>query len=132
MIRLRSSVTVAVALVGFSAQVQATGAAETKQFATEFGKTLPPICYVKFCASNPAECKKHNVTTGKVELSSDAWRNFYQVNASVNEQTKPVSDQELVARQNSGPSRQPLATVRTSCFSRSAISKPWAIRHPTC
>jgi predicted transglutaminase-like cysteine proteinase len=89
------SVAVVATIVGFSAPVMATEADGTVKYASEFGKTLPPIGFVKFCASNPEECKKRNVTSGKVELTPDAWRKLFQVNASVNEQIKPVSDQEL-------------------------------------
>jgi predicted transglutaminase-like cysteine proteinase len=89
------SVAVVAAFVGFSAPVMATEADGAVKYATEFGKTLPPIGFVKFCASNPEECKKRNVTSGKVELNPESWRKLFQVNASVNEQIKPVSDQEL-------------------------------------
>jgi predicted transglutaminase-like cysteine proteinase len=89
------SVALVSALVGFSAPALATETDVAAKYATEFGKTLPPIGFVKFCASNPEECKKRSVTSGKVELTPDAWRKLFQVNASVNEQIKPVSDQEL-------------------------------------
>jgi predicted transglutaminase-like cysteine proteinase len=83
------------AVVGFAAPVMATETNDAIKYATEFGRTLPPIGFVKFCASNPEECKKKNVTSGKVELTPEAWRKLFQVNSSVNEQIKPVSDQEL-------------------------------------
>jgi predicted transglutaminase-like cysteine proteinase len=62
--------------------------------AEEFGPTLPPIGYVRFCAKSPAECK----ITGRTEdfqLTPARWQTLYQVNTMVNTKVKPVSDQEL-------------------------------------
>ncbi len=95
MVRLLASVSVFVAIVGGSSFALATENLGSSKSALEYGTTLPPIGYVKFCASNPDECKKKNLASNKLELSSETWHQLFQVNASVNEQIKPISDQDL-------------------------------------
>jgi predicted transglutaminase-like cysteine proteinase len=88
-----------VALVAFSLLASAfsgSASASEGKFNTEFGKTLPPIGFVKFCASHHVECQKRaNTAATKLEMSPDTWRQLYQVNASVNDKIKPMSDQDL-------------------------------------
>jgi predicted transglutaminase-like cysteine proteinase len=59
--------------------------------ATEYDKTLPPVGFVKFCASNPQDCK----ADGKLAMSPDRWNQLYQVNSYVNGKIAPVSDKDL-------------------------------------
>jgi predicted transglutaminase-like cysteine proteinase len=61
--------------------------------AQEFGPTLPPIGYVRFCATSPAECKAQG--GGLFELTAERWQELYQINTLVNTKVRPVSDQEL-------------------------------------
>jgi predicted transglutaminase-like cysteine proteinase len=84
----------AVALAGlatvclFSPLAQAAPAA-----APEFGKTLPPIGFVKFCVENPAEC----VATGSADslaITPEQWNLVFQVNTFVNGKIAPISDLE--------------------------------------
>jgi predicted transglutaminase-like cysteine proteinase len=67
--------------------------------AQEFGDTLPPVGYVKFCHSNPLECAPYTFAerfkSEAFEMTSDRWNDVYRVNASVNRKIKPVTDQEL-------------------------------------
>ncbi len=96
---------VGAALIGFLTSASGASAldststvplGETKlHFETEFGKTLPPIGYVQFCATNQDECK---LTAGKPEklvMSADRWNLVYQVNTYVNGKIAPISDQDL-------------------------------------
>ena len=64
-------------------------------FASEFGKTLPPVGFVQFCASNPDDCKAKGGKKFKLAMSPDRWNLIYQVNTYVNGKIAPVSDQEL-------------------------------------
>ena len=68
-------------------------------FAKEFGDTLPPVGYVKFCAANPAECMSYSFTeklaAPRVKMNAARWNQLYQVNTSVNRKIAPVTDQEL-------------------------------------
>ena len=64
-------------------------------FASEFGKTLPPVGFVQFCASNPDDCKAKGGKKFKLAMSPDRWNLIYQVNTYVNGKIAPVSDQDL-------------------------------------
>jgi predicted transglutaminase-like cysteine proteinase len=66
-----------------------------RYFASEFGKTLPPVGYVQFCASNPEECKPKGGRKFKLAMSPERWNLIYQVNTYVNGKIAPVSDQDL-------------------------------------
>ena len=66
-----------------------------KYFASEFGKALPPVGYVQFCAENPAECKPRGGKKFKLAMSPERWNLIYQVNTYVNGKIAPVSDQDL-------------------------------------
>ncbi len=71
----------------------------TAFFAKEFGDTLPPVGYVKFCAANPAECVSYSfsekLASTRVKMNAVRWNQLYQVNTSVNRKIAPVTDQEL-------------------------------------
>jgi predicted transglutaminase-like cysteine proteinase len=61
--------------------------------AQEFGPTLPPIGYVRFCAASPSECKSQG--GGPIALTAQHWQELYQINTLVNAKVRPVSDQDL-------------------------------------
>ncbi len=96
---------VGAALIGFLTSASGASAldststapfGETKlRFETEFGKTLPPIGYVQFCATNQDECKLRGGKPEKLAMSADRWNLVYQVNTYVNGKIAPVSDQDL-------------------------------------
>ena len=69
--------------------------AKGKDFATEYGKTLPPVGYVNFCARNPDDCKPAGGKPVKLAMSPDRWNLLFQVNTYVNGKIAPVSDQDL-------------------------------------
>lgn len=66
-----------------------------KEFATEYGKTLPPVGFVNFCARNPDDCKPTGEKPVKLSMSPDRWNLLFQVNTYVNGKIAPVSDQDL-------------------------------------
>ena len=71
------------------------GSQSEKYFESEFGKTLPPIGYVQFCATNQDECKTKGGKTDKLSMTPARWNLLYQVNTYVNHKIAPVSDQDL-------------------------------------
>lgn len=64
-------------------------------FQKEFGKSLPPIGFVKFCAANPGECKSVGRRVQRVAATQAMWAKLQLVNASINGSIAPVSDAEL-------------------------------------
>ena len=65
----------ALALTGFSAHAADVAA-------TEYGKSLPPVGFVKFCAENPADCKTLDDRHDRLEMTPDRWNLVYQVNTA--------------------------------------------------
>jgi predicted transglutaminase-like cysteine proteinase len=65
---------------------------------TEYDQTLPPVGFVKFCASNPAACKQDglfsNLSAKPVDMTPERWTQLYQINTSINARIKPESDQD--------------------------------------
>ena len=70
----------------------------TAQFATVYGKALPPIGYVEMCAREPRECQVLGGRRTRLPLSPERWNLIYQVNAFVNGKIAPVSDEELYGK----------------------------------
>jgi predicted transglutaminase-like cysteine proteinase len=66
-----------------------------KNFATEYGKALPPVGFVKFCASNPEDCQPVGGNPNRLTMEPGRWNLLYQVNTYVNGKVTPVSDQDL-------------------------------------
>lgn len=73
---------------------EAASGASIKLAIPEYGNTLPPIGFVKFCAENPADCKKKG-SEEKVVMSPERWNQLSMVNSYVNGKIAPISDQEL-------------------------------------
>jgi predicted transglutaminase-like cysteine proteinase len=64
-------------------------------FADEFGKTRPPIGYVKFCAQNAGECKGGSLLNTRMNLTPQLWNDLYRINTKVNTTIRPATDQDL-------------------------------------
>ncbi len=84
----------------FAAAFGMTGLSEAKQlsgpgFASEYGQSLPPVGFVKFCAANPLECRSVGRNTKRMTMTPAEWTTLYLVNTVVNTTVKPVSDLEL-------------------------------------
>ena len=56
--------------------------------------TRAPIGWVEFCAENKSECDAKPAAPRDVVLSPKAWTDLVRVNAYINEQIKPITDQE--------------------------------------
>ena len=79
---------IALALMGINAQAADVAA-------NEYGKSLPPVGFVKFCVENPADCKSIDDKHDRLDMTPDRWNLVYQVNDYVNNKIAPVSDQDL-------------------------------------
>jgi len=72
--------------------------APSSEFETEYGRALPPVGYVQFCARMPNDddCAiKGPSKPQKLAMSPERWNLLYQVNSYVNGKIAPVSDQDL-------------------------------------
>jgi predicted transglutaminase-like cysteine proteinase len=85
----------AVAFVLASVVSTAALPASSPDFAPEFGKSLPPVGFVKFCAANPGECKSVGRRVKRIEATPAVWNTLYKLNAQINAEIAPVSDDEL-------------------------------------
>jgi predicted transglutaminase-like cysteine proteinase len=96
---------VGAALLGLLVGTAAVGATETTEgstakepsarYAKTFGKALPPVGFVNFCARNPDECQTEGGKALKLAMSPERWNLIFQVNTYVNGKIAPVSDQDL-------------------------------------
>ncbi len=83
------------AFVLLSMVSQVAWSASEPTIAPEFGKSLPPVGFVKFCVSNPGECKNVGRRAKRVDVTPAVWNTLLKVNASINAEISPVSDQDL-------------------------------------
>jgi predicted transglutaminase-like cysteine proteinase len=56
--------------------------------------TRAPIGWIEFCADNPTECSGGATQPRDIVLSQTAWRDLSKVNRWVNENVKPMTDQD--------------------------------------
>jgi predicted transglutaminase-like cysteine proteinase len=63
--------------------------------ASIFGKSLPPIGYVQFCARGEEECKFKGGKIERLAMSPENWNMINQVNSYVNGKIKPINDIDL-------------------------------------
>jgi predicted transglutaminase-like cysteine proteinase len=68
-------------------------------FVVQYGETLPPVGYVKFCHANPNECKDYSSAQRKqpdrLKMTPKLWKKIRTVNRKVNAKIRPVEDQAL-------------------------------------
>jgi predicted transglutaminase-like cysteine proteinase len=92
---MRVGATLAGVLVLFALMSGGALAADAKKnSAIEYGETLPPIGFVKFCASSPSDCEP-KASKSTIPMTPERWKLVSQVNAYVNGKIAPVSDQDL-------------------------------------
>lgn len=72
--------------------------ADTKYTAPEYGKTLPPVGFVKFCVTNPEDCKTLSNMQERIFMSPERWDQLYQTNTYVNDKIAPISDEDLYGK----------------------------------
>jgi predicted transglutaminase-like cysteine proteinase len=56
--------------------------------------TSPPIGWVQFCNEHPEDCANRALTATTVQLSEANWRRIVKINADVNREIQPMTDQE--------------------------------------
>lgn len=86
------SIFVASAAIALAVMSEPTFAADA---ANEYGKTLAPVGFVKFCAANPDDCKPLENNQNVIAMTQERWNLLAQVNNFVNSKIAPVSDQDL-------------------------------------
>ena len=96
---------VGAALLGLLMGTAAVGATGTMEgptmkepkasYAKTYGKALPPVGFVGFCARQPEECRPSGGKAIKLAMSPERWGQLYQVNTYVNGKIAPVSDIDL-------------------------------------
>ncbi len=98
--------TLGVVIAGMLCAVQVADAKESAErasvrtegadFAPVYGRTLPPVGYVDFCAHFAKECAAERSTTSpRVELTPENWFSLTRINSYVNGKIRPVSDADL-------------------------------------
>jgi predicted transglutaminase-like cysteine proteinase len=60
-----------------------------------FGRSLPPVGYVAFCARGEDECKFKGGKAERLAVTPENWNMLIQVNTYVNGKIKPESDIDL-------------------------------------
>lgn len=68
--------------------------AEAQQFASLGAAAAPPIGWVQFCQDQPKECENNRLAPTSIKLNETNWRQIVQINANVNAQITPVTDQD--------------------------------------
>ncbi len=56
--------------------------------------TSPPIGWVQFCQDNPNDCVSRNMPAATITLTEASWRRIVKINADVNREVTPMTDQE--------------------------------------
>jgi len=62
--------------------------------ASIYGITSAPIGYVDYCSRNSTDCEPTHGSIQSIQLNSGSWTRLNEVNAFVNMQITPISDQE--------------------------------------
>ena len=73
----------------------ATGSDGPVAEAPTFGRTLPPIGFVKFCGRHPEACAQRVAAAVRPVLTARQWDLVSRVNSFVNAEVKPASDEEV-------------------------------------
>lgn len=82
-------------LVLIAASTQCFASANLDGAMKTFGKSLPPVGYVQFCATGQDECKNNSLNDDAVQLNQIAWDLLNTVNTYTNTKITPESDQDL-------------------------------------
>lgn len=54
----------------------------------------PPIGFVQFCRTNPADCVNQTRTAENIRLTEESWQKIVRINAEVNREITMISDQD--------------------------------------
>ena len=87
----------AMATAAHAVESNAHAPATERAFAPIYGKTLPPIGFVEFCARDKQHCGSDNSHLRRLALTEARWKLLQQINVRVNSSIAPVSDIDLYA-----------------------------------
>jgi predicted transglutaminase-like cysteine proteinase len=87
----------AMAPAAHAVESNAHAPATERAFAQIYGKTLPPIGFVEFCARDKQHCVSDNSHLRRVVLTEAHWKQLLKINVQVNASIAPVSDLDLYA-----------------------------------
>lgn len=62
--------------------------------ATAAGEARAPYAWVDFCKRMPSECRVDTREAERIELNAKSWKTILGVNAKVNREIEPVTDEE--------------------------------------
>jgi predicted transglutaminase-like cysteine proteinase len=92
---MRREVILALAAILLLPLAGAANASSKAKFAPEFGTTLPPIGFVRFCGVHPVDCDHQSNTGRRISFNGENWAKLVDINAYVNHRIRPESDQQL-------------------------------------
>ena len=90
--------TLLVALAGPAGAVTGTAATRSETASVQaptFGSTLPPVGFVRFCGRRPEACAARPAGAVRPALTARQWELVTRVNAYVNADVKPASDDQI-------------------------------------
>lgn len=95
-----TSTKLAFAIVILGLGIGGAGATEAPRsaFMAETGKTSQPIGHYEFCRSHASECAVQSPAPSRVRLTPQLWNELVAVNASVNLEVTPATDEEIYGR----------------------------------
>jgi predicted transglutaminase-like cysteine proteinase len=83
------------ALAALTSPTQALDTSNVAFVQTVGGTTSIPVGHAEFCNSRPEECRAYANPVTMVSLTEGLWQQLLSVNASINQQVVPVTDQDL-------------------------------------
>ncbi len=85
----------AIILIATAGTTAASDSGVVKNGLAEYGASLAPIGFLRYCAEQPTACNTPASADGAaLVLTPERWRLLYQINSYVNNKLMPVSDME--------------------------------------
>jgi len=76
----------------FAAATTAVANEQQSLYIAVRAQARPPIGWVEFCATNPAECVARPAAAGVIRLTKESWGELVRINKTVNDSIKPITD----------------------------------------
>ena len=96
--RIAAGVALAIAFIAFAkgpARAQTSpGIPVASAPAAASGEARAPYAWVDFCKRMPSECRLDTHEPERIELNAKSWKTILAVNAKVNREIEPVTDEE--------------------------------------
>ncbi|AEV38483.1 Transglutaminase-like cysteine peptidase [Pseudovibrio sp. FO-BEG1] len=84
-----------IALSGFMGLSQANAEQVPGRFMPVIGQASAPVGHIEFCQNYPQQCRYGTNTPLVVRLTKERWQELLDVNASINTQVRPLTDEQL-------------------------------------